>query len=195
MASRSPLPLFLMVVQLLLIVINLGPPAAEKRSGTNVSSPPPGRWEVLVQNAGIASMHTVVTHMDTVVLLDRRDGGPSQIALPGDRSVDGDRTAHSVVLSFNWSTGGVTSVRPLTILTDTWCSSGQVRGDGTVVQTGGNDDDKSGHTVIFCVFVQHWIIPEFILCQFFPAWNMRKKCDMISSCLKSLTSDESRSST
>ena len=159
MASRirKTLPLFLMVVlpQLLLLVITLGPPAAEKRSGTNVSSPPPGRWEVLVQNAGIASMHTVVTHLDTVVLLDRRDGGPSQIALPDHRSVDGDRTAHSVVLSFNWSAGGVNSVRPLTILTDTWCSSGQVRGDGTVVQTGGNADDKSGQTVIICVSEQH----------------------------------------
>ena len=156
MASRirKTVPLFVMVVlpQLLLLVIILGPPAAEKRSGrtNNVSSAPPGRWEVVVQNAGIASMHTVVTHLDTVVLLDRRDGGPSQIALPGHRSVDGDRTAHSVVVSFNWSAaGGVDSVRPLTILSDTWCSSGQVRGDGTVVQTGGNADDKSGQTVIF----------------------------------------------
>lgn len=190
MASRirKILPLFLMVVlpQLLLLVIIRGPPAAEKRSGTNVSSPPPGRWEVLVPNAGIASMHTVVTHMDTVVLLDRRDGGPSQIALPGHRSVDGDSTAHSVVLSFNWSAGGVDSVRPLTILTDTWCSSGQVRGDGTVVQTGGNADDKSGQTVIYLCF---WAALNHTLCQILPAWNMRKKCDMISCCLKSWISD------
>jgi hypothetical protein len=41
-----------------------------------------GSWEVVVENAGIASMHTAVTHYGTVVLLDRTDIGASQLPLP-----------------------------------------------------------------------------------------------------------------
>jgi hypothetical protein len=40
-----------------------------------------GTWEILLQNAGIASMHSAVTHFNTVVLLDRTDIGASQIPL------------------------------------------------------------------------------------------------------------------
>jgi hypothetical protein len=41
----------------------------------------PGTWEILLQNAGIASMHSAVTRFNTVVLLDRTDIGASQIPL------------------------------------------------------------------------------------------------------------------
>ncbi len=41
-----------------------------------------GSWEVVVENAGIASMHTAVTYYGTVVLLDRTDIGASQLPLP-----------------------------------------------------------------------------------------------------------------
>jgi hypothetical protein len=41
-----------------------------------------GSWEVVVENAGIASMHTAVTIYNNVVLLDRTDIGPSQLPLP-----------------------------------------------------------------------------------------------------------------
>jgi len=41
-----------------------------------------GTWEVIVNNAGIASMHTAVTRFNTAVLLDRTDIGPSQLPLP-----------------------------------------------------------------------------------------------------------------
>jgi hypothetical protein len=44
-----------------------------------------GSWEVLVQNAGISSMHTAVTHFGNVVLLDRTNIGPSQLPLNGGR--------------------------------------------------------------------------------------------------------------
>eukprot|EP00250_Pteridium_aquilinum_P029644 c3988_g1_i1 orf=44-253(+) len=42
-----------------------------------------GSWQLLLQNAGIASMHTAVTHYGNVVFLDRTDIGPSQINLTG----------------------------------------------------------------------------------------------------------------
>ncbi|GMP50859.1 hypothetical protein CsSME_00017302 [Camellia sinensis var. sinensis] len=38
----------------------------------------PRTWEVVVANTGIASMHTVVTRFNTVVLLDRTNIGPSR---------------------------------------------------------------------------------------------------------------------
>lgn len=43
-----------------------------------------GSWELLLQNAGIASMHTALTHFGTLVLLDRTDIGASLLNLPGN---------------------------------------------------------------------------------------------------------------
>ncbi|KAK6231348.1 Glyoxal oxidase [Theobroma cacao] len=103
----------------------------------------PGTWELLVPNAGIASMHTAVTRFNTVVLLDRTNIGPSRKMLPkGHCRIDPtdvilkkDCYAHSVV--FDPQTN---HIRPLMILTDTWCSSGQFLPDGTLLQTGGDLD-------------------------------------------------------
>jgi hypothetical protein len=105
-----------------------------------------GTWEVIVNNAGIASMHTAVTRFNTAVLLDRTDIGPSQLPLPdgvcrtdpNDESSTYDCTAHSAVLDL-----GTNTIRPLFIQTDTWCSSGQFNADGTLVQTGGDNDGFS----------------------------------------------------
>uniref|UniRef100_A0A1D1XRX2 Galactose oxidase n=1 Tax=Anthurium amnicola TaxID=1678845 RepID=A0A1D1XRX2_9ARAE len=124
----------------------------------------PGTWEVLVENAGIASMHTAVTHYGDVVLLDRTDIGPSRRRLPRSRCrVDPsdsllprlDCYAHSIL--FNPATR---SIRSLKIQTDTWCSSGQFLPDGTLLQTGGSADGfkkfraftpcPSGHPLHLC---------------------------------------------
>ncbi|KAK5841497.1 hypothetical protein PVK06_003818 [Gossypium arboreum] len=103
----------------------------------------PGSWELLVSNAGLASMHTAVTRFNTVVLLDRTNIGPSRKMLPKghcryDRHDDvlkKDCYAHSVVFDLQTN-----EIRPLMILTDTWCSSGQFLPDGTLLQTGGDLD-------------------------------------------------------
>lgn len=104
----------------------------------------PGTWEVLVENAGIASMHTAVTRFGTVVLLDRTNIGPTRRLLPRSRCrVDpSDRLlprldcyAHSVLFD-----PATRLLRPLKIQTDTWCSSGQFLPDGTLLQTGGDQD-------------------------------------------------------
>lgn len=105
-----------------------------------------GSWELLLADAGIASMHTAVTHYGNVIFLDRTDIGPSQINLtngvcrdnPNDLTLTHDCTAHSVLF-----TPGANTVRPLFIYTDTWCSSGQFTADGTLVQTGGDSDGLS----------------------------------------------------
>ncbi|WJZ93403.1 hypothetical protein VitviT2T_012347 [Vitis vinifera] len=103
----------------------------------------PGTWELIVPNAGIASMHTAVTRYGTVVLLDRTNIGPSRKMLPKghcrydpkDEVLKRDCYAHSVILDLNTN-----KIRPLKILTDTWCSSGQFLPDGSLLQTGGDLD-------------------------------------------------------
>ncbi|KAK6645757.1 hypothetical protein PHAVU_L001845 [Phaseolus vulgaris] len=103
----------------------------------------PGSWEILVSDAGVASMHTAVTRFNTVVLLDRTNIGPSRKLLPkghcrydrNDALLKRDCYAHSVHLDLQTN-----QVRPLKILTDTWCSSGQFLPDGTLLQTGGDLD-------------------------------------------------------
>ncbi len=54
---------------------------------------------------------------------------------PLDLMLKHDCSAHSVLYDPSTNT-----VRPLTILTDTWCSSGQFMPDGTLLQTGGDYD-------------------------------------------------------
>ncbi|GMH23061.1 hypothetical protein Nepgr_024904 [Nepenthes gracilis] len=101
----------------------------------------PGTWELLVADAGIASMHTAVTHFGTVVLLDRTNNGPTRKRLLKSQCRQGsndtvskkDCYAHSVLLDPQ-----TRQIRPLKILTDTWCSSGQFLPDGTLLQTGGD---------------------------------------------------------
>ncbi|KAJ7571084.1 hypothetical protein O6H91_01G148100 [Diphasiastrum complanatum] len=101
----------------------------------------PGKFDILLQNAGIASMHTAVTHFNTVVFLDRTNIGPSQINLtngicrdnPQDLVSNHDCSAHSVLFDIASNT-----VRPLFIFTDTWCSSGAFLPNGTLMQTGGD---------------------------------------------------------
>ncbi|KAG0610717.1 hypothetical protein M758_7G086200 [Ceratodon purpureus] len=101
-----------------------------------------GTWQLLLENAGIASMHTALTHFGTLVMIDRTDIGASQINLPpgvcrdsDDLVLKHDCTAHSVLYD-----PGTNTVRPLFLQTDPWCSSGQFMPDGTLMQTGGDFD-------------------------------------------------------
>ncbi|XP_024371029.1 aldehyde oxidase GLOX [Physcomitrium patens] len=106
----------------------------------------PGSWQLLMNDSGIASMHTVVLHTGTVLFLDRTNVGPSHIRLADGNCRNStsemvspyDCFAHSVEF-----TPGPNTVRPLTIQTDTWCSSGAVVADGTLVQTGGDFDGSN----------------------------------------------------
>ncbi|CAM6104911.1 unnamed protein product [Calypogeia fissa] len=102
-----------------------------------------GSWRLLSSNAGIPAMHAAVTRFNNVILLDRTDVGPSQINLangkcrddPNDQTLTHDCTAHSVIFDPDSNT-----VRPVEVLTDTWCSSGQFVTNGTLIQTGGDFD-------------------------------------------------------
>ncbi|KAJ0094863.1 hypothetical protein Patl1_16320 [Pistacia atlantica] len=86
-------------------------------------------------------MHMQVLHNNKIIIFDRTDSGPSNISLPAnkcrlnDEILKPDCTSHSVLYDIASNT-----FRPLMVLTDTWCSSGAVDRDGTLVQT---DDETS----------------------------------------------------
>lgn len=42
-----------------------------------------GSWQLMVKNSGLSSMHTVVTHLNTVVFLERTNQGATSLLLPG----------------------------------------------------------------------------------------------------------------
>ncbi|MQM12961.1 hypothetical protein Taro_045882 [Colocasia esculenta] len=113
-----------------------------------------GRWDVLDAATGVSAMHMQLLRDDCVVFFDRTDFGESGLPLPdgkcrddpNERAIQHDCTAHAAV--YDVAAG---SVRPLMLLTDTWCSSGTVTPDGVLLQTGGfNDGERAVRTLRCC---------------------------------------------
>ncbi|KAH7671183.1 Galactose oxidase protein [Dioscorea alata] len=107
-----------------------------------------GNWKLLQSSIGISAMHMQVLPGDKLLAFDRTDFGPSNISLPAghcrqdpsDLALPTDCTAHSILLDLP-----SLSLRPLSILTDTWCSSGSLLPNSSFFQSGGfNDGD---HTI------------------------------------------------
>ncbi|CAM0882096.1 unnamed protein product [Alopecurus aequalis] len=101
----------------------------------------PGWWNVLSENSGVSAMHLAIMRHGKAVMFDTTTTGPSLSQLPAgncrpdprsDPPGAMDCSAHAV--EFDYNTG---AVRPLKILTDTWCSSGAFDTEGMLVQTGG----------------------------------------------------------
>ncbi|XP_010539855.2 PREDICTED: aldehyde oxidase GLOX-like [Tarenaya hassleriana] len=93
-----------------------------------------GWWQLLHGSVGISAMHMQLLHNDRVIMYDRTEFGPSNVALPGGKCIGNaaDCTAHSI--EYDVISNGF---RPLTVQSNIWCSSGYVTPDGTLVQTGG----------------------------------------------------------
>ncbi|KAK4436826.1 Aldehyde oxidase GLOX1 [Sesamum alatum] len=113
-----------------------------------------GEWRLLHRSIGISAMHMQLLKNNKVVIFDRTDFGSSNISLPGgrcrydpnDRVLKKDCTAHSILYDVRTN-----RFRALTVQTDTWCSSGAVLPDGTLVQTGGyNDGDHVIRVLVPC---------------------------------------------
>ncbi|VVA93964.1 unnamed protein product [Arabis nemorensis] len=127
------------------------------------------RWEVLQPSIGISAMHMQLLHNGMVIMFDRTDFGTSNITLPGgmcrydpsDTAVKFDCSAHSILYDV-----ASNSYRPLKVQTDTWCSSGSVLSNGTLVQTGGyNDGDRAARMFTPCGFSEicDWIeFPQYL---------------------------------
>ena len=102
-----------------------------------------GQWQMLQKSIGIVAMHMQLLHNDHIIIFDRTDFGYSNISLlngqcrhdPAEKVVKDDCTAHSVEYDVLSNT-----FRPLFVKTNIWCSSGSVRPDGSLVQTGGYND-------------------------------------------------------
>ncbi|XP_050226450.1 aldehyde oxidase GLOX1-like [Mercurialis annua] len=96
----------------------------------------PGRWKLLKKSIGISAMHMQLLPNDKIITFDRTNFGPSNLSLPQAKCTaefqNTDCFVHSVEFDpFN------RNIRPLTVLTDTWCSSGGLSEDGVLVQSGG----------------------------------------------------------
>ncbi|KAJ4831801.1 hypothetical protein Tsubulata_017012 [Turnera subulata] len=106
-----------------------------------------GTWVLLHESIGISAMHMQLLKTNKVVIFDRTDFGPSNLTVTLDKCRFNDEavkpidcTAHSVLYDLVSNT-----FRPLFVRTNTFCSSGSVDPDGTLVQTGG---DHQGERII-----------------------------------------------
>ncbi|ESQ27574.1 hypothetical protein EUTSA_v10018361mg [Eutrema salsugineum] len=111
----------------------------------HVASGAGGTWQLLLSNVGISAMHSQLLINDRVIIFDRTNFGPSNISLPNGACHDSpndavskqDCTAHSIEYDV-----ALNRIRPLTVQSNTWCSSGGVLPDGTLLQTGGDKDGE-----------------------------------------------------
>lgn len=99
-----------------------------------------GYWQLLLENTGVSAMHMALTHENTVLIFDQTEAGPSQYPLRHRRrcamgTSEPSCYAHSIEYDI-----ATNSLRPLTLKTDTWCSSGAFLSDGKLLQTGGYND-------------------------------------------------------
>ncbi|GKV07355.1 hypothetical protein SLEP1_g19148 [Rubroshorea leprosula] len=128
-----------------------------------------GKWQFLHSSVGISAMHMQLLHNNEVIIFDRTDFGPSNLTLPGgrcrfdanDNALQVDCTAHSILYDIHTN-----RFRPLMVQTDTWCSSGSVLPNGTLVQTGGyNDGDHAIRTFTPCAAGNcDWVeFPSYLL--------------------------------
>ncbi|KAK1438152.1 hypothetical protein QVD17_03955 [Tagetes erecta] len=139
---------------ILIMLLTFTPITTEPIIPQETSAGIDGEWQLLHNNIGISPMHMQLLRNDKVVMFDRTDAGHSNISLPFHRCrydpfdyvLTKDCTAHSILYDIRTNT-----FRPLSIRTDTWCSSGAVLADGTLVQTGGyNDGDHTVRTLVPC---------------------------------------------
>ncbi|OVA20292.1 Glycoside hydrolase [Macleaya cordata] len=101
-----------------------------------------GSWELAATTSGVSSMHLQLFPTNKAIMFDATVFGPSPVRLPGacrrvPKTKELDCFAHAVEYDIETA-----EIRPLKILTDTWCSSGGLAPDGTLVNTGGWDDGK-----------------------------------------------------
>ncbi|KAF8400843.1 hypothetical protein HHK36_014146 [Tetracentron sinense] len=103
-----------------------------------------GGWELVSASSGVSAMHLILFPNNKAIMFDATIFGPSQVPLargncrlvPGSKKKnDLDCWAHAVEYDIDTA-----AIRPLKVLTNTWCSSGGLSPDGTLVQTGGWND-------------------------------------------------------
>ncbi|XP_043725545.1 aldehyde oxidase GLOX1-like [Telopea speciosissima] len=113
-----------------------------------------GSWELASENSGVSAMHLILSPPNNkAIMFDSTIFTPAKMELPKGkcRPVPGkpnemDCWVHAVEYDIDTA-----DVRPLKILTDSWCSSGGHDVDGTIVNTGGwNDGGKATRWLSNC---------------------------------------------
>ncbi|OWM77913.1 aldehyde oxidase GLOX1-like [Punica granatum] len=100
-----------------------------------------GKWELVSQNSGVSAMHMQLMPNNKALIFDSTVFGPSLINFPKgdvcplDPTKKPDCTAHAVIYDTENA-----ALRPLHIVTNPWCSSGNLAADGSVLSTGGFED-------------------------------------------------------
>ena len=101
----------------------------------------PGKWELFLENSGVSAMHAgLMPLINQVQFYDATIWRISKIKLPpgvpchvvNAKTNKIDCWAHSVLIDVNNG-----AIKPLSLATDTWCSSGGLTVNGTMVSTGG----------------------------------------------------------
>ncbi|KAM7275455.1 hypothetical protein ACFE04_017321 [Oxalis oulophora] len=124
-----------------------------KKAGNAPPDNPPlttdnkGGWELFSENSGVSAMHSILLPNNKVVMYDATIWEISAMKLPPgmpcrhvEQNGDTDCWCHAIM--FDIETG---DRQPLTLHTDTWCSSGALDVDGNLVGTGG---DKTGSRTV-----------------------------------------------
>ncbi|XP_030541725.2 aldehyde oxidase GLOX1-like [Rhodamnia argentea] len=100
-----------------------------------------GKWELVSKSSGVSAMHLQLLPNNKALIFDSTVLGPSKIRLAKNmvcpvrpQAKAPDCWAHAVIYDIE-----TRALRPLSIITDPWCSSGGLGADGNFVSTGGFD--------------------------------------------------------
>ncbi|KAJ8479732.1 hypothetical protein OPV22_023459 [Ensete ventricosum] len=117
-------------------LLNAGPVQKKPNYETSFT----GNWELVRNSSDVSAMHLAITKENKAILFDATNSGPSLLPLPAgncrpdptSKTNGEDCWAHAAEYDFV-----ADQLRPLKVLTNTWCSSGGFAADGTLVQSGG----------------------------------------------------------
>uniref|UniRef100_A0A5B7C108 Galactose oxidase n=1 Tax=Davidia involucrata TaxID=16924 RepID=A0A5B7C108_DAVIN len=109
-----------------------------------------GVWQIHSPDSGVSAMHIQLLPNNKAIMFDATSLGPSNTMLPPphpascrpipeSKTNERDCSAHAVEYDIETA-----KFRSLKVLTDSWCSSGGLATDGTLVNTGGfKEGDKA----------------------------------------------------
>ncbi|XP_051116830.1 aldehyde oxidase GLOX-like [Andrographis paniculata] len=132
---------------LLLLIAHLLLYSAAASGATAVPAVPVhgrGQWQLLMENVGVVAMHMTLTPHNTVVMFDQLGSGGYHLrrrhrgrrcGKQREDAFDPSCYAHSIEYDV-----ASNKIRPLHVVADTWCSSGSMLTNGTLMQTGGYAD-------------------------------------------------------
>ncbi|CAN8244129.1 unnamed protein product [Cochlearia groenlandica] len=123
------------------IAATVGKGGRKRGGGLEAQTNWPGQWELFLENSGVSAMHAILMPISNQIqFYDATIWRISKIKLPpgvachvvNPKTNRIDCWAHSVLVDVN--TG---AIKALALSTDTWCSSGGLTVNGTLVSTGG----------------------------------------------------------